>query len=67
MRLTICELVLTEEPCPLILDDVLAAFDDRRAKDTLRLLRELAQDRQIILLTCQSREKRFLAELEKEA
>ncbi len=67
VRLAICELVLTEEPCPLILDDVLAAFDDKRAKDTLRLLRELAQDRQIILLTCQSREKRFLAELEKEA
>ena len=67
VRLAICELVLTEEPCPLILDDVLAAFDDKRAKDTLRLLRELAQDRQIILLTCQSREKRFLDELEKEA
>ena len=67
VRLAICELVLTEEPCPLILDDVLAAFDDKRARDTLQLLRELAQDRQIILLTCQSRERRLLAELEKEA
>ena len=66
VRLAICELVLTEEPCPLILDDVLAAFDDKRAKDTLRLLRELSRERQIILLTCQSREKRLLAELEKE-
>ena len=66
VRLAICELVLTEESCPLILDDVLAAFDDKRAKDTLRLLRELGQERQIILLTCQSREKRLLAELEKE-
>ncbi len=66
VRLAICELVLTEEPCPLILDDVLAAFDDKRAKDTLRLLRELSRERQIILLTCQSREKRLLAELETE-
>ena len=67
VRLAICELVLTEEPCPLILDDVLAVFDDRRAKDTLRLLKELGEEKQIILLTCQSREKRLLAELEKEA
>jgi DNA repair exonuclease SbcCD ATPase subunit len=67
VRLAICELVLTEESCPLILDDVLAAFDDRRARDTLRLLRELGTERQIILLTCQSRERRLLAELEKEA
>ncbi len=66
VRLAICELVLTEEACPLILDDVLAAFDDRRAKDTLRLLRELSREKQIILLTCQSREKRLLEELEKE-
>ena len=66
VRLAICELVLSEEACPLVLDDVLAAFDDRRAKDTLRLLKELGSERQIILLTCQSREKRFLAELEKE-
>jgi uncharacterized protein YhaN len=66
VRLAICELVLTEEPCPLILDDVLAAFDDKRAKDTLRLLKELSADRQILLLTCQSREKRLLAELESE-
>ena len=66
VRLAICELVLTEEACPLILDDVLAAFDDKRAKDTLKLLRELARERQIILLTCQSRERRLLDELEKE-
>ena len=67
VRLAICELVLPpEEPCPLILDDVLAAFDDKRAKDTLRLLKELSKERQILLLTCQSREKRLLEELEKE-
>ena len=67
VRLAICELVLSEEPCPLILDDVLAAFDDRRARDTLKLLLELSEERQILLFTCQSREKRFLAELREEA
>ena len=67
VRLAICELVLPgDEPCPLILDDVLATFDDLRAKNTLRLLRELSEDRQILLLTCQSREARLLDELEKE-
>ncbi len=66
VRLAICELMLSEEPCPLILDDVLAAFDDRRARDTLKLLLELSEGRQILLFTCQSREKRFLAELRKE-
>ena len=67
VRLAICELVLSEEACPLVLDDVLAAFDDRRAKDTLRLLLELSETRQILLFTCQSRENRLLAELRKEA
>ena len=67
VRLAICELVLSGEACPLILDDALAAFDDRRARDTLRLLLELSRDRQILLFTCQSRENRLLAELRREA
>ena len=67
VRLAICELLLpSEESCPLILDDVLLTFDDNRAKDTLRLLRELSRDRQILLFTCQSREQRLLNELEVE-
>lgn len=67
VRLAICELLLpTDEPCPLILDDVLLTFDDNRAKDTLRLLKELSRDRQILLFTCQSREQRLLRELEVE-
>lgn len=67
VRLAICELLLPkDEPCPLILDDVLLTFDDHRAKDTLRLLKELSRDRQILLFTCQSREQRLLRELEEE-
>ena len=61
MRLAICLLALSEEEsCPIILDDALLGFDDKRAKAALELLRELSKDRQIILFTCQSREKMLL-------
>ena len=57
LRLAICELVLpTEELCPIILDDALANTDDVRAALALDFLKELANDRQIILFTCHSRE-----------
>ena len=59
VRLAICILALPEaEKCPIILDDALLGFDDKRAKAALELLKELAKERQIILFTCQSRENR---------
>ena len=67
VRLAICDLLLGgESAAPLVLDDVLLSFDDKRAKDTLRLLRDLSRDRQILLFTCQSRERRLLREVEDE-
>ena len=42
---------------PLVLDDALAHFDDDRAQAALGVLKELAQDRQIVLMTCHSREE----------
>lgn len=67
VRLALSALLLPEEePCPLILDDALLSFDDDRARAALRLLRELAKNRQVILFTCQSREARLLQELETE-
>ncbi len=57
VRLAICSLVLpADDPCPLVLDDALANFDDARLTRALELLRELAKERQILLLTCHSRE-----------
>lgn len=47
----------------VILDDALLGFDDKRAKAALELLRELSKERQIILFTCQSREKMLLEEI----
>ncbi|MBP3520789.1 MAG: hypothetical protein J6J87_05530, partial [Oscillospiraceae bacterium] len=60
-RLAMCDLALPqEEPCPILLDDVLDAFDDQRAGLALQCLLETAQTRQILLFTCHSREKEIL-------
>jgi len=62
VRLAMCELALpAEEPCPIILDDVLALFDDQRAQLALDCLLEEAKGRQVLLFTCHSREKEMLA------
>lgn len=59
LRLAICQLLLPEgrEAPPLILDDALSNFDDSRADAAMELLREIAQNRQVILFTCHSREE----------
>ena len=60
VRLAVCELVLPwEDAPPLVLDDALADFDDRRCRTALRLLKEEAKRRQILLFTCHSREAAF--------
>ena len=41
---------------PLILDDVLVRFDDARMRSAVSILRELSENRQVILFTCQGRE-----------
>lgn len=55
LRLAVAE-ELTPE-APLILDDALVRFDDERMKAALAILRELSEKRQVILFTCQQREK----------
>ena len=58
VRLAACKLVLPqEEPCPLVLDDALANFDDSRMALALECLEELGGERQILLFTCHSRER----------
>ena len=56
VRLAVYDLCLKERQAPLVLDDALAAFDDRRMALALDLLVRLAEDRQILLFTCQGRE-----------
>lgn len=55
LRLAVAE-ELTPE-APLILDDALVRFDDTRLKAALDILDEEAKNKQVILFTCQSREK----------
>lgn len=47
---------LTPE-APLILDDALVRFDDTRHAAAMEILRQEAEQKQIILFTCQSREQ----------
>lgn len=54
VRLALC--ALTVPGAPLVLDDALAAFDDRRMALSLELLKEQSAERQILLFSCHSRE-----------
>ena len=61
VRLAICQLVLPQErEVPMVLDDALANFDDARCAAALDYLTREAQNRQILLFTCHSREADFL-------
>ena len=54
LRLAVAE-ELTPK-APLILDDALVRFDDKRMGAAVEILRELSESRQVILFTCQGRE-----------
>ena len=61
VRLAVCQLCLPgEDPAPLVLDDALVTFDDRRIALALDALAELGRERQILLFTCQEREGNYL-------
>ena len=59
VRLAVCDLCLPQRP-PIVLDDALADFDDGRAAQGLALLRELAEEQQVLLFTCHGREREQL-------
>ncbi len=58
LRLAVAEELAPE--APIILDDALVRFDDTRLATALQILKELAEDKQIILFTCQTREQEIL-------
>ncbi len=58
LRMSVAQALIPDGP--LILDDALVRFDDSRLKAALALLKEEARSRQVILFTCQSREKNLL-------
>ena len=53
--------ILTEEPLPLILDDVFAFYDDKRLESVLKWLS--GQGKQVIIFTCHSREEKLLLDM----
>ena len=55
LRLAVAQ-ELTPE-APLVLDDALVRFDDSRLTTALELLHQEAEHKQVILFTCQNREK----------
>ena len=60
LRLAVAE-ELTKD-APLVLDDAFVRFDDGRLAQALEILKETGESKQVILFTCQSREKRIMEE-----
>lgn len=58
LRLAVAEELIPD--VPLVLDDAFVRFDDIRLKSVLEILQDTAQDKQVILFTCQHREKELL-------
>ena len=57
LRLAVADALIPTTP--LVLDDALVRFDDTRLVAALALLRQMSQTRQVLLFSCQSREKKF--------
>jgi len=60
LRLAVAEELTPNSP--LILDDALVRFDDKRLLSALNILKEEADTKQILLFTCQEREAQLLRE-----
>ena len=58
LRIAVAEALSPD--APLILDDALVRFDDTRLKAALEILKEESETKQVILFTCQNREKNVL-------
>ena len=60
LRLAISDLLLGNEQMPLILDDSFALYDDSRVKAVLNMI---AERNQVILFSCQKRERQLIEDL----
>jgi len=63
MRMSALELIEGSVKCPVFADEIFAAYDDKRALNTLKLLEEAGKARQIILFTCRKREPELAKEI----
>lgn len=60
LRLAVAE-ELTPD-APLVLDDAFVRFDDCRLTQAMQILKEASEGKQVILFTCQGREKQWMEE-----
>ena len=53
LRLALSDLIFENaESLPILLDDALTQYDDKRAETALKYLKEYSKDGQIIMFTC---------------
>ncbi len=52
LRLAICNLISESESVPVMLDDALSNYDDKRTDKALEFLNDFAKENQVILFTC---------------
>ena len=64
LRLGLIEFLMGDRECPVILDDSFAQLDDGRAQRMLETIAEFSKNRQALILTCQSRTRRMLEEMQ---
>lgn len=64
LRLAVAE-ELTPD-APLVLDDALVRFDDQRLAVAVDILKEFSRSKQVILFTCQGRERTLIRETQNE-
>jgi len=57
LRLAVAEELMPD--APLVLDDAFVRFDDTRLKAAMEILHQEAEQKQVILFTCQARERAF--------
>ena len=58
LRLAVADEITPE--APLVLDDALIRFDDDRLQAAMDVLKEESENKQVILFSCQSREKNYI-------
>ena len=58
LRLAVADALIPD--APLVLDDALVRFDDTRLGAAMDILQEEAQSKQVVLFTCQTREKQAI-------
>lgn len=60
VRLGIIDIIKENNELPLLLDDNFIQYDDNRLFNILKYLHELSKDKQILIFTCQERERLIL-------